>query len=129
MEPPPLGVPSAPEFVAASARLSETFIAHGSVVALNELLTMLAGPDWRCESERDLPGSVAAMERDAATFFESDLPALLSWQFGTEDAARVTCPVLYLGGSNSGPWFAEVRTRILQLLPQAENSTDEAGDH
>ena len=129
VEPPPLGVPSAPEFVAASVRLSETFIAHGSVVALDEFLTMLAGADWRRESERDLPGSVAAMERDAATFFESDLPALLSWQFGTEDAATVTCPVLYIGGSNSGPWFAEVRVHILQLLPQAEDATVQGAGH
>ena len=100
-------------------------------MALDEFLTMLAGPNWRreSESERDLPGSVAAMERDAQTFFESDLPALLSWEFGSEDAATVTCPVLYIGGSRSGPWFAEVHTRILHLLPQAENSTVEGAGH
>jgi pimeloyl-ACP methyl ester carboxylesterase len=129
MEPPPLGVPCAPQFLAATTRLSEIFSAQGSAVALDEFLTMLAGPDWRPESERDLPGSVAAMERDAQTFFESDLPALLSWEFDSEDAARVTCPVLYVGGSNSGPWFEEVRARILQLLPQAENSTVHGAGH
>ncbi len=129
MEPPPLGVPSSPEFIATNTRLSETFAAHGADVALDDFLTMLAGPDWRRESERDLPGSVAAMERDAKTFFEADLPALLSWEFGTEDAARVTCPVLYVGGSDSGPWFAEVRARILHLLPQAENSTVQGAGH
>ena len=129
MEPPPLSVPSAPEFIAANTRLSETFTARGPVVALDEFLTMLAGPDWRRESERDLPGSVAAMERDAQTFFDSDLPALLSWEFSTEDAARVTCPVLYIGGSHSGPWFAEVRARMLHLLPQAENSTVQGAGH
>lgn len=129
MEPPPLEVPSAPEFIATNIRLSETFIVRGAAVALDEFLTMLAGPDWRRQSERDLPGSVAAMERDAQTFFESDLPALLSWEFGSEDAARVTCPVLYVGGSHSGPWFAEVRTRILHLLPQAENCTVQGAGH
>ena len=129
MEPPPLGVPSAPEFLATCARLAETFREQGSVVALDEFMTMLSGPDWRRESERDLAGSVAAMERDAPTFFGSDLPALLSWQFGTEDAVRVTCPVLYVGGSDSGPWFAEVRARILQLIPQAENATVQGAGH
>jgi pimeloyl-ACP methyl ester carboxylesterase len=129
MEPPPLGVPSAPEFLAASARLSETFNAKGSAVALDEFLTMLVGPDWRRESEHDLPGSIAAMERDAQTFFESDLPALLAWEFGAEDAARIECPVLYVGGSDSGPWFEEVRARILQLLPHAENSTVQGAGH
>lgn len=129
MEPPPIGVPSGPEFLAVSARLSETFHAKGPLVALEEFLTMLVGPDWRRESERDLPGSVAAMERDAVTFFESDLPALLSWEFGSEDAARITCPVLYVGGSNSGPWFAQVRGRMLQLLPHAQDTTVQGAGH
>lgn len=92
-------------------------------------MTMLAGPDWRRVSERDLPGSVAAMERDAVTFFESDVPALLSWDFGAEDAATIRCPVLCVGGSDSGPWFAEARARTLRLLPQAEDSTVEGAGH
>lgn len=101
----------------------ESFRAKGSLVALDEFLTMLVGSDWQGESERDLPGSVAAMERDADTFFESDLLALLSWDFDVQDAATIRCPVLYVGGSDSGPWFAEVRARILQLLPHAEDTT------
>lgn len=129
VEPPPIGGTSGPEFLAVSARLLETFHAKGPLVALEEFLTMLVGPDWRCESERDLPGSVVAMERDAVTFFASDLPALLSWEFGSEDAARITCPVLYVGGSNSGPWFAQVRGRMLQLLPHAQDTTVQGAGH
>jgi hypothetical protein len=44
------------------------------------------------------------MQRDTATFFDTDLPALLSWRFDAEDARRVNCPAslaaaawLYLG--------------------------------
>ena len=129
IEPPPKGVPSAPSFLATGARLLETFEAHGPHAALEEFLTMLVGPDWRRESERDLPGSVASMERDAVTFFESDLPALLAWEFDAEDAASVGCPVLYVGGSASGPWFAEMRARILRLLPRAEDTTVEGAGH
>ncbi|MGZ6781042.1 MAG: alpha/beta fold hydrolase [Nocardioidaceae bacterium] len=129
IEPPPMGVPSTPDFQAVSARLVETFRAYGPTAALEEFLTMLVGPDWRREMERDLLGSVASMERDAVTFFESDLPALLSWEFGANDAAAVRCPVLYVGGSESGPWFAEARTRILQLLPGAEDTTVEGAGH
>ena len=51
---------------------------------------MLVAPDWQRKSERNLPGSVVAMQRYAVTFFESDLPALLSWEFDSEDAARIT---------------------------------------
>lgn len=129
VEPPPVGVTSAPEFLAANARLLDTFRARGPLVALDEFLTMLVGPDWRHESERQLPGSVAAMERDAVTFFDSDIPALLSWSFGAADAATVRCPVLYVGGSDSGPWFAAVRARILHLLPHAEDSTVKGAGH
>jgi pimeloyl-ACP methyl ester carboxylesterase len=129
MEPPPTGIRSTPEFLAVSTRLLATFRTEGPLVALEEFLTMLAGPDWRRESERDLPGSVAAMERDAVTFFESDLPALLSWEFGSADAARITCPVLYVGGSDSGPWFAEVRGRMVQLLPHARDTTVQGAGH
>jgi len=129
MEPPPLGVPSEPEFREVSSRLMESFAAKGAQEALEEFLEMLVGADWRRESERDLPGSVAAMERDAVTFFASDLPALLAWDFGARDAARVRCPVLYVGGSDSGPWFAEVRSRIQQLLPQAEDAVVAGAGH
>lgn len=129
IEPPPKGVPSTPSFVATGTRLLETFGAHGPRAALEEFLTMLAGPDWRRESERDLPGSVAAMERDAVTFFESDLPALLAWEFDAEDAATVRCPVLYVGAGASGPWFAEMRARILRLLPRAEDATVAGAGH
>jgi pimeloyl-ACP methyl ester carboxylesterase len=129
IEPPPIGVPSTPEFLATNARLQETYKALGSTAALDDLLTLLAGPDWRQEAERDLPGSVAAMERDAVTFFESDLPALISWEFGPAEAAAVRCPVLYIGGSESGPWFDEVRTRILDLLPGADDATVEGAGH
>lgn len=129
IEPPPLRTPSAPQFLAANARLLETFRANSPVAALDELMMMLVGPDWRRDSERDLPGSVAAMERDAVTFFESDIPALLSWDFGAQEAATIRCPVLYVGGSDSGPWFADVRTRILQLLPHAEDTTVQGAGH
>ena len=129
VEPPPVGVPGAEEFVAVNEHLLEVFGADGAAVALDEFLTMLAGHDWRRESERALPGSVEAMERDATTFFESDVPALISWDFGAREAAEIGCPVLYVSGSDSGPWFAEMRKRMLDLLPTAEDAIAEGAGH
>ncbi|HET6561320.1 MAG TPA: alpha/beta hydrolase [Marmoricola sp.] len=129
MEPPPVHVPSAADFRAANARLLSTVQAGGVSTALDEFLTMLAGPGWRTASERARPGSVADLERDAVTFFTSDVPALLDWRFGVDDAARIGCPVLHVGGSDSGPWFAEVRAWVLRLLPQAEDATVEGAGH
>jgi pimeloyl-ACP methyl ester carboxylesterase len=129
VEPPPVGTPGAAEFRHANAQLLETHEARGPQVALEEFMTMLVGRSWREVSERDMPGSVEAMERDAATFFGSDIPALLSWRFGASEAARVPCPILYVGGGQSSLWFTEMRARILHLLPDAEQATVQGAGH
>ena len=103
MEPPPVHTRSAPEFRAANERLRRTMRESGSAVALDEFLTMVIGPNWRQAVEDRLPGSAEQMQRDASTFFDADLPALLQWEFGNEDAGRLDCPALYVGGSDSGP--------------------------
>jgi pimeloyl-ACP methyl ester carboxylesterase len=69
------------------------------------------------------------MTRDAATFFDSDLPGLLDWQFGPADAERIVCPVLYVGGTDSGPWFAEVRDLMLEWFPGADDAVINGADH
>jgi pimeloyl-ACP methyl ester carboxylesterase len=129
MEPPPVHVPSSPEFLRANARLLERYEAEGPVAALDELQTLLVGPDWRAAYEQERPGPVRDLERDAATFFSSDAPALVRWSFGPEDAARIRCPVLHVGGSDSGPWFAEVRGWVHALLPHAEDAVVGGADH
>ena len=69
------------------------------------------------------------MESDAATFFDTDMPTLLEWQFTPADTARITAPVLYIGGTDSGPLFAEVRTLFLTWLPWAEDATIMGAHH
>lgn len=123
VEAPPVHVPSAAAFRAANAELAAERVAHGAVAALDRFQHRLTGPDWRADVERLLPGAVAQMTRDAATFFDSDMPALLSWPFGRGDAARVRCPVLYVGGGASGPWFDEVRDVVVAWFPHAEVDT------
>ena len=122
IEPPPVHVPSSPEFRAANARLQETRRARGPVRALEEFLGLVIGPHWRTDVERRLPGATEQMQRDTGTFFDTDLPALLSWRFDAEDARRVGCPVLHITGSDSGPWFAEVRTCCSPGFPTATAS-------
>jgi pimeloyl-ACP methyl ester carboxylesterase len=129
IEPPPVHVPSSPEFRAANARLLETRRAHGSVRALEEFLGLVIGPHWRTDVERRLPGATEQMQRDTETFFDTDLPALLSWRFDAKDARRVGCPVLHISGSDSGPWFAEVRDLVLTWFPQADDVLLGGADH
>jgi pimeloyl-ACP methyl ester carboxylesterase len=129
IEPPPVHIPSADEFLAANVQLTEDHRLHGSTIALDRFLTRLIGPAWRTDIERHIPGGAAQVQRDADTFFATDIPALLSWQFGAQDAQRISHPVLYIGGTESGPWFAEVRHLILGWLPQAEDVVLAGADH
>jgi pimeloyl-ACP methyl ester carboxylesterase len=128
IEPPPTHIPSACEFVAASQQLIEEHRLRGPA-ALESFMTRFTGPDWRRQIEQHLPGGAAQVERDAGTFFATDLPALLAWRFGAADAQRITQPVLYLGGTASGPWFAAVRQLTLAWLPQAEDVMLTGADH
>jgi len=61
-------------------------------------------------------------------FFDTDLPALFSWEFGPESAARLPCPVLHVGGSASGPWFAASRKLMLTWFPRATDVVIQGAD-
>jgi pimeloyl-ACP methyl ester carboxylesterase len=129
IEPPPVHTPSAGEFMAANQQFIDNYQRHGSTTALDKFLATVMGPGWRREIGRHLPGGVMQIEHDAGTFFATDLSALLAWQFGAGDARHITQPVLYLGGTASGPWFAEVRQLILAWLPHAEEIMLTGADH
>jgi pimeloyl-ACP methyl ester carboxylesterase len=129
VEPPPVHTSSAPEFRAANDRLIEVRRAEGPAVALDDFLTTIIGPGWRDVVEGHVAGAAAQMERDTVTFFDTDLRALLDWHFGLADARGITCPVLHVGGTESGPWFAEVRELVLRWLPQAEDVVIDGADH
>lgn len=129
MEPPPVHVPSSDEFRDVNHRLLATRRAQGPADALDEFYDLLVGPDWRDRLEALLPGSVAQMEYDAITFFDSDMPALLDWKFGDDEVRRIGCPVLHVGGTDSGPWFAEVRARVLDWFPDADDVVIQGADH
>ncbi|WP_211239687.1 alpha/beta fold hydrolase [Jiangella gansuensis] len=129
LEPPPVHVPSGPDFRAANDRLIRIRREHGAAAALDEFLSLVIGSEWRSDVERYVPGAIAQMERDAATFFDTDLPAVLAWSFGPADAARIRCPVLHVGGQRSGPWFAEVREQLLGWFPGAGDVTIAGADH
>lgn len=129
VEPPPVHTPRTAEFRAANDRLLAARREHGPDVALDEFLAMVIGPHWQQVAEDQLPGSSEQMQRDAQTFLDTDLPALLDWRFGATDVARIDCPVLYVGGTDSGPWFAEVRELMLSWFPDAEDVVIDGADH
>jgi pimeloyl-ACP methyl ester carboxylesterase len=129
VEPPPYDTAGAEDFRAVTTALAETVTRSGTAAALEELMQIIGGPAWRADAERDLPGSVAAMERDAGTFFESDLPALLGWTFDDEQAAGIRCPTLLVGGATSHPWFAEMLDRLQRVVPSTTRASVPGAGH
>ncbi|WP_181424497.1 alpha/beta fold hydrolase [Georgenia satyanarayanai] len=128
VEPPPLDGPGAEQFRAATAGLIATATARGTAAALDEFMPQLYGQPWREAPE--LAGSdVAALERDAETFFAIDLPALLAWRADPTVLAGVHCPVMVVGGAESGAWFREAQELLVQWLPRAEQVTVAGAGH
>ncbi|MGC0272656.1 alpha/beta fold hydrolase [Pseudactinotalea sp. Z1739] len=129
VETPPIQGPTVSQFRTDAAGFVSLFEAQGAAAALAEFLSMLAGPDWREWCEADMPGSVAAMERDAVTFFTSDMPALLHWEPERSDLSRIRCPVLCVGGQSTSPWFREARQVLQRWLPQSDHAVVPGAGH
>lgn len=129
MEPPPTDVAAGDEFRAANAQLVRTFAEQGVTQALEAFSRMLGAPSWLVERAIADADLVARVERDATTFFTSDVPALLTWRFDAARARRVTAPVLYAGGADSGPWFAQVHDWVRELFPASEHHVIPGAGH
>lgn len=90
------------------------------------------GPDWRSGVEAACPGGVAQVERDAATVFDIELPAMERWHFGEADADRISQPVLYIAGTKTLaalPPVAKLRDLFASCVPQTEFAVIADADH
>jgi pimeloyl-ACP methyl ester carboxylesterase len=120
LETPLLNVPSAAGMMEAIAS-AEAVYASGDVAAAVDLfLTIMGGEDWMAETEAVLPGAPEQAERDGATFFEVELPALGEWAFDVEGAQRNNQPVLSVLGSESVPLFEEGQQQLSAWLPRTQ---------
>ena len=129
VEPPPYGTPSAAEFRSAMEGIREVYSRSGAGDALDDVMRIVDGPEWRTNAERDLPGSVADMERDAGTFFGSDIPSLLRWRFDDADGAGIRAPALLVGGGESSPWFGQMLDRLERVLVDTTRVTIAGAGH
>lgn len=130
VEPPPYATTGAADFRAATTELLALWSQEdGPTRALERIMGQIDGPGWRANAEGDLPGSVAAMQRDAAAFFEADLPALLEWRFPRAAAVRVSCPTLLVGGGDTRDWFTEMLDRLEREIPTTSRVTVPGAGH
>lgn len=94
----------------------------GAVIAVDESL-QARWPGYRAALDQALPGAFDQAVSDASNCFEAELPGLLEWRFGEEQARRVSKPVLaVLGGQSNALWprFGETHQTLLAWLPEAE---------
>jgi 3-oxoadipate enol-lactonase len=111
------------------------FAAYGQgrpAAALAAFMSAVSGLSWdACHALLDerIPGAVAQTIADADTFFGVELPALSTWTFGAEQAARVSQPVLSVVGGETQPLWVEVADRLRSWFGQVEECTIEGAGH
>ncbi len=79
----------------------ERYRAGDRAGAIDSWMRGTCGPDYRAVLDRALPGAVDQAVADADTFFGQELPAVMLWAFGPEQAARITQPALLVLGEHS----------------------------
>jgi pimeloyl-ACP methyl ester carboxylesterase len=94
---------------------------HGDKAgAVDTFFRGVFGSEYRAALDRGIPGAFEQAVADADAFFMQELPALQRWEFTSEDASRITQPVLAVLGENSAPTFDERRELLLSWLPNVE---------
>jgi 3-oxoadipate enol-lactonase len=128
-EPGLLAVPSGPQFFEAVGPIVDRYSSGDRVGAVHAFFAAVGGPDWRSHVESTVPGGLDQAENDAATMFESDLPSVQAWEFGPEEAAQISQPVLYVLGSDSVPMSGEGRDLLRSWLPRMEDAVVAGATH
>jgi pimeloyl-ACP methyl ester carboxylesterase len=121
--------PAGAAFARAVAPLVERYEAGDVEGAVHGFLALVGDHDWREAIERAVPGGIEQAVKDAATFFETEVPGAPSWTFGPEQAAAITCPVLSVLGSRSGPLFVESRQLLHAWFPACQDADIAGATH
>ena len=103
---------------------------HARAVAM--FMSMVSGLEWNaCRALLDdrIPGAVAAAVEDADTFFGVELPALIDWEFGTQQASAIDRPVLSVLGSETEPAWVETAEFLRASLRDVDELTVDGVGH
>jgi pimeloyl-ACP methyl ester carboxylesterase len=123
---------SASAFFEQAGPSMEAYGSGETETAMAGFLSLASGLEWdTCRAVIDgyVPGSVAQAITDADTFCGVDVPALSRWEFGSEDAAAVSQPVLSVLGTESERLFVEGAGLLHSWLPQVEDLSVEGVGH
>jgi pimeloyl-ACP methyl ester carboxylesterase len=131
LEPTLVSLPLGGAFLKAAGPVFEAYESSDHSGAFAMFVTAASGLDWeecRALLEERIPGVVTQSIKDANTFFGVELPALIDWTFGPEQAAAIRKPVLSVIGAETQPLWVEIAEFLRSSLPYVEECTiDEVG--
>src|SRR5688572_22335786 len=125
LEPP---LPAAPSAVAFFEKQAPAFAAYGAGdgdLAMSRFLSVVSSLDWEtCQGVIDkyIPGGVARAMAHVDDLFGSYLPALQAWQFGADQAATISQPVLSVVGTDSERLFLDGHELLHTWFPRDRKS-------
>jgi pimeloyl-ACP methyl ester carboxylesterase len=114
--------PAGAAFARALAPLTDRYQAGDAEGAVHDFLALVGNRNWRATIEQTVPGGIEQAVKDAAIFFETEVPGVPTWSFGPEQAAAITCPVLSVLGSQSSPLFVEGRQLLHAWFPDCQDA-------
>ena len=123
LEPSLFTVPSAEALLRRAAPSVEAYQRGDHAEAVAGFLSLVSGLErdtCRRVIDEHVPRGVAKATEDADTFFGVELPAVAAWEFGSEQAAVISQPVLSVLGSDTERLWVEVADRLGAWFPQAE---------
>ena len=131
-EPPLVGAPSAGAFFEKAGPALADYGSGDRDGAMAGFLSVVSSLDWEtCRKviEKHVPGGVAQTMKNVDNFFGSYLPALTAWQFGAEQAASISQPVLSVLGAKTERWFMDGHELLHSWFPQVEDCRIEGVGH
>lgn len=122
LEPALKVVKGAQERAKAFAPVHDRYRQGDKTGAIDAFMRAVAGPDYRADLDRALPGAFDQAVADADTFLGQELPALQAWSFTAADAGRIRQPVLSVIGEKNVDVLVwkERNEMILAWLPNAQ---------
>jgi pimeloyl-ACP methyl ester carboxylesterase len=121
LEPAPTAFLDAAETAAAFAPLLDRIQVEGSDAAMRAFLGLVLGDGAEDLLRRHVPDGVEEAARWAEQFFAAEVPALIPWTYGGDDAAAVTAPVLLVSGAASTPRFRRGGEVLAGWFPDADH--------
>jgi pimeloyl-ACP methyl ester carboxylesterase len=121
LEPAILPPPIAEAFPQMLAPAVEAYQSGNPGAGVDAFMSMIGSDsNWRSELAKTLPDGPERADRDAHVTFDIDLPEINEWVFDADRGSRLSPPVCYVLGIESGPLIEGAMDHFLSLVPKAE---------